>query len=235
MNTILQVLYSPFQAFRKLKSRQKFPWMGLAVLLIIVTINNILMIPVTTKVLELTYSTMNLPISDEQIEFTMQFMYKMRYLQVAGGVFSYLFILIIYTLIIWIFTKIAKQTIPFQKVLELVIHCCMVIALGSLVNCFALYGKGIETIENIYEISLIGLNALTSVESAGIYLYTFLSSLTPFYVWFIALLTIGLAILADMKYLKAFIISFIFWIILVAYSVASVFFANAVLHNRGLT
>ena len=224
----------PVQAFRELKSRQKFPWMGLVLLLIVVTVNNILMIPVTTKVLELTYSTMNLPVSDEQIEYMMQFMYKIRYLQVAGGVFSYLFILIIYTLIVWIATKLAKQTISFQKTLELIIHCCMAIALGSLVNCFALYGKGIETIENIYEISLIGLNALTSVESAGVIFYTFLSTLTPFYFWFVALLTIGLAVLADMKYLKAFIISFIFWLIIVAYSVGSVYFSNVFLQRQGL-
>ena len=224
----------PVQAFRELKSRQKFPWMGLAVLLIIVTINNILMIPVTTKVLELTYSTMNLPVSDDQIEYMMQFMYKIRYLQVLGGVFSYLFILLIYTLIIWIATKLAKKTLSFQKAFELIIHCCMAIALGSLVNCFALYGKGIETIENIYEISLIGLNALTSVDSVGVIFYTFLSTLTPFYVWFVVLLTIGLVILADMKYLKALIISLIFWLLIIAYSVGSVYFSHALLQNKGL-
>ena len=234
MDTILKVLYTPFQAFRELKSRQNFPWMGLIVLLIIVLVNNILMIPVTTKVLELTYSTMNLPISEEQIEYTMQFMYKIRYLQVAGGVFSYLFILAIYTLIVWIFTRIAKQTIAFQKTFELIVHCCMALAIGSLVNCFLLYGAGIETIENMYEISLIGPNAFTSVDSVGIYLYTFLMSLTPFYVWFVALLTVGLAILADMKYLKAFVISLLFWIVIVAYSLGSVFFANSVLHRQGL-
>jgi len=234
MNTILKILYMPVQAFRELKNSEKFPFMSLVFLLIIVIINNILMIPVTTKVTELTFSSMSVPISDEQIETSMNLLYKLRYIQVAGALFSYIFMLVIYTLIIWIFTKIAKQTLSFQKTFELIIHCCFVLTIGALVNVFVLYFRGIENIENMYEISLTGLNLLTSTDSVGVTFYTFLSLINPFYVWFLVLLTIGLAILTDMKYVKAFIISFIFWILIIAFPVATIFFSQALLQKSGL-
>ena len=234
MDTFFKILYMPAEAFQALKGRNKFPWMSLILLLVVVIINNILLIPVTVKVSELSLTSMSLPISDEQIETTMKFMYKIRYLQVVGAFFMYIFMLVVYTLIIWILTKIAKRSLSFQKTFELVIHCCFVLAIGALVNTFVLYEQGIENIKNMFEISLTGLNLLTSVESVGVVFYTFLSLINPFYVWFVVLLTIGLSILTGMKHIKAFIISFIFWIMIIAYSVISVYFAYALMIRKGL-
>jgi hypothetical protein len=177
---------------------------------------------------------LSIPVSDDQIEQAMQLMYKLRYLQVGGAIFSYMFMLVIYTLIVWVITKIVKQTISFQKTFELMIHCCFVIAIGTLVNSFILYTRGIENIENMYEISLTGLNLLTSVENAGVTFYTFLSLINPFYGWFVIILMIGLSVLSGMKYIKAFIISFLFYIIIVSYSVGVIFFSQALLHSKGL-
>lgn len=231
---LLKIFYSPVMAFRAMKDTEKFPTMSLIILLVIVIINNILMIPVTSKVSELSFSSMGVQMSDEQMEYALQIMHKFRYLSALSGVLSYCFMLVIYTLIIWVFTKIAKCKVSFQKTLELVIHCCFVVVIGSLVNTFILYYQGIETIENMYEISLTGLNVLTSSESVGVVLYTFLSLINPFQVWFLALLTVGMAILADVKYDKAFFISFIFWAIITAFPVIVIFFTHSLLQSSGL-
>jgi hypothetical protein len=234
MNTLFKIFYNPVGAFRGLSEEKKFPLMSLVLLLVVVIINNILMIPVTAKVGELTFSSMKIQVSDDQLEYATQFLYKMRYLQVVGAVFSYVFMLVLYTLVVWILTKIAKQTLSFQKAFELMIHCCFALAIGTLVNTFILYGRGIENIGNMYEISLTGLNLLTSTESVGVTFYTFLSLITPFYFWFVALMTIGLAVLAGMKYLKAFIISIIFYMIIIAYTVITIYFSQVLLHSKGL-
>jgi hypothetical protein len=234
MNTLLKMLYSPVEAFRDLKNTEKFPAMSLILLLIIVIINNILMIPVTAKVAEITYANMALPISDEQIETALNMLHKLRYLQVGGAVFSYLFMLVVYTLIIWVFTKIAKLTLSFQKASALIIHCCLVFALGALVNTFILYFQGIEKIDNMYEISLTGLNLLTSTESVGVTFYTFLTLINPFYFWFLILLTVGVAIFTETTYVKSFIVSFLFWAILIGFPVLTMYFTQILFHNKGL-
>ena len=228
------MIYSPVKAFRELKNAKKFPLMSLIVLLTVVIINNILFVPVTTKVMELTFSSMSIPVSDEQIETARQMLHKMRYLQVVWAVFTYIFTLLVYTLIIWIFTKIAKQALSFKKTFELIVHCCFVIAIGMLVNTFILYARGIENIENMYEVSLTGLNLFTSVENAGVTFYSFLAYINPFYVWFLVLLTLGLAILGEMKFNKAFIISFVFWVIIIAFPVITLYFSQALMKSKGL-
>ena len=237
MDTLLKMIYNPVRSFQSLKSTDKFPTMSLIVLLIVVVINNILMIPVTAKIMELTFSSLQIPFSEvqtRQVDTIMQTMHKLRYLQAVGAVFSYLFMLVVYALIIWVLTKISKQSLSFQKAFELMIHCCFVLTIGTLVNTFILYGQGIENIKNLYEVSLTGLNLLTSTEQVGVVFYTFLTLINPFYIWFLVLLTLGLAILADIKISKAFFTGFLFWIILIAFPVIMIYISQLALHRSGL-
>ena len=237
MDTLITIIYKPLRAFRELKSSEKFPFMSLVVLLIVVVITNILMIPVNAKVFELTFSSIQIPLNEaqsKQMENMMQIMHKLRYLIAMGSVFTYLFTLVAYTLIIWILTKIMKQSLSFQKAFELIIHCCFVLAIGDLVSAFILYGQGIENIKSMYEISLTGLNLLTSVEQVGATFYIFLTLINPFQVWFLVLLTVGLAILADLKFSKAFITCFILWVILIAFPVVTIYFSQLFMQKTGL-
>jgi len=234
MDTLIKVIYSPVKVFRKMKNMEKFPAMSLIVLLIVVVINNILMIPVTTKIFELTFSSMQIPVSDDQVEKAMLMLHKMRYLTAVGAVFTYCFTLVVYTLIIWVFTKIAKLSLSFSKAFELIIHCCFILVIGSLVNTFILYYQGIENITNIYKISLTGLNLLTSTEQVGVTFYTFLSLINPFYIWFLFLLTLGLATLADVKFSKAFFPCFLFWIIIIVFPVVTIYFSQMIMQRSGL-
>ena len=127
-----------------------------------------------------------------------------------------------------------KQSLSFQKAFELIIHCCFVLAIGDLVSAFIIYGQGIENIKSMYEISLTGLNLLTSVEQVGVPFYIFLTLINPFQVWFLVLMTVGLGILADLKFSKAFITCFIFWVILIAYAVVIIYFSQLFTQKIGL-
>ena len=234
MDTLLKAIYSPVRAFQNLRNTEKFPTMSLLLLLIVVVINNILMIPVTVKIMELTFSSMQLPIGEDQIDTAMQMMNRMRYLSAVGSVFTYLFMLVTYTLIIWVLTKISKQSLSFQKAFGLIVHCCFILVIGDLVNTFILYNQGIENINNMYEISLTGLNLLTSVEQVGVVFYTFLSLINPFYIWFLILLTLGLAIFADTTFSKAFMTGFLFWVIIIAFPVVTIYISQLFMQRSGL-
>ena len=234
MDTVIKMFYSPSKAFGELKNAEKFPFLSLIVLLTVIVINTILMIPVSTKVAELTLLSTSMPISDEQMAYTMEFMHKIRYLTMIGSIFSYMFIIVVYSALIWVISKMAKCTLSFQKAFELIIHCYFALAIGGLVNTFILYYRGIENIDNIYEISFTGLNLLTSTESVGVIFYTFLTLINPFNVWLLALLTVGVAKLSDIKFSKAFIISFIFWAILIAFPVFTLYFSQTFLKSKGL-
>ena len=234
MNNLFKMIYQPVTAFQALKNTEKFPFLSLIVLLIITIINNILLLPITIKMQEITISSMAMPLSDEQMNMSMQLLYKLRYLQVLGALFSYVFMSVVYTLIIWIFTKIAKEHLSFQKALELIIYCSFALALGSLTTTVLLHVRGVENIDNIFEISLIGLNVLTSTESVGLVVYSLLAFINPFYLWFVVLLTIGLASLTDMKMSKAGLLSLLFCFILVAFSISSVYFSQVFMKSKGL-
>jgi hypothetical protein len=94
--------------------------------------------------------------------------------------------------------------------------------------------KGLEAINNPYEIVFTGLNLFTSVEKAGVMGYTFLTLVNPFQLWFVILLSIGLKIFTEIKYTKALIICIIFWLISVIYPVFSAFFSEMAMKNAGI-
>ena len=86
MNLIFQTLFNPVSAFNELKRENKFPGITLVILLLLSAVNLILMIPITSKVMSITMSSMPLP--ESQLEATMAMMHKLRYLMVIGGVRS---------------------------------------------------------------------------------------------------------------------------------------------------
>ena len=158
----------------------------------------------------------------------------MRYLTAAGTVFSHLTIVALYTLVFWGLVRISKTSFSFLNAFKLMIHSYFVLVLGQLSDTLILYYQGIENINSIYEISLTGLNVFTSVERVGATMYSFLMSINPFYIWFVGLLTVGLTVFTGMKTQKAFIISFIFWMLLIMYTVATIYFSQVVIQRSGI-
>ena len=232
MNTILQTLFSPAKAFQTLKQENKFPGMALIILLVLVAINLILMIPVTSKITTMMMSSMPLP--EERREIAIQVAHKMRYLQVIGGLFSIAVMLFLYSLLLFILTAIAKPVLDYVKSLTLVVYSYFAVMIGELINTALLYFRGLEEIKSPFEIMLTGVNMFTSVEKAGAPFYTFLSMINPFQIWFVILLSIGLKVFTGMKYRKVWILVMLFWLILVLFSVASVWFSQTAMKKAGI-
>ena len=211
---------------------ESFPIMSLLMIVLLVIINMILMVPITEKVTQLTISSM--PIASEQAAMVLSMTHKMRYIQIFGAAFSSVITLLVYALLLFIFVRISKNRIDFSKIFQLITCCYIVVVIGSLVNTALLHMRGIDEIKNMYDITVTGVNVLTSIEQVGVASYVFLSYINPFQLWFVALLSIGLVVVADMKAAKAIVISVLFWLVTVLFPVLTVYFSQAVLAKAGM-
>jgi len=232
MNIILQTLFCPVKAFNELKQGNKFPAMALVIVLLLIATNLILMVPITSKIMAITMSS--LPLPEKQLDTTLSMMHKLRYLQVIGGVFSVVITLFLQALLLYIITVVSKTAITFIKTFSLIVYCYIAVIIGNFVNTGIIYIRGLDKITNPYEISMIGINLLTTVEKAGIAFYMFLCYINPFQIWFIVLLSIGLKIFADIKYTKALFLCIIFWLITLIFPVVSGIFAEITMNKAGL-
>jgi len=232
MNTILLSLFRPGRAFGELKQESKFPSMALIVLLLLVAVNLILLIPVMSKVTALTLSNASMP--EAQLDRALEVVHKLRYLQVVGGVFSSAVTLFLYALLLYIITLIAKPALTYVQSFILIVYGYFAVAIGELINTGLLYIRGLDVITNPFEIALTGLNLLTNMEQAGAAGYTFLSMISPFQLWFVIILSIGIKAFKDIKYAKALLICILFWLVTVIYPVVMVLFSEAVMQRAGI-
>jgi Yip1 domain. len=235
MNLILQIFFNPVKTFNELKRENKFPGMVFVILLLLTTVNLILMVPVTSKVMQISISSMSIPMPEQQLDAMMSMMHKLRYLMVISGVFSVVISLFLYALLLYVITVIAKPSITYVKAFTLITYSYFIALAGEFVNTGILYIRGLEKITNPYEIMFTGLNIFTTVEetgSAGIYIL--LCLINPFQLLFVVLLSIGLKIFANIKFMKALIICTIVWLITIAFPVGSVIFSEMAMNKAGL-
>ena len=233
MNTLFLALFRPVKAFSKLKTEafSAFSWV---IVLLLMLVNLILNIPVGEKILQITVSEMSL--TQYQLDTMAQVAYKMRYLQIAGTLILYIIMFLCYALLLnlLVYLAKAKDKLFYKKALQLLVCCYLIVTIGDLVNTTFIYIRGLDAINSLYEISLTGLNLLTSVEQIGAVGYSFLSYINPFQLWFVVLLSVGLGIFTDMKRMKTIIISVLFWLITIMIPVLFVYFSQATLAKTGV-
>ena len=232
MEPLVNIIVNPFKAFKQLKTEEKFPVIALVILLTLALINLILMAPVTAKLSETVLSGMSLP--DKQKDMAIEMTHKLRYLSMIGGFIMSAVILFLQALILFVIALIFKAQLNYAKALRLIIYCFIVLVIGDLVNTILIYFKGIDTIENMYSVMLTGASLLTSVEKVGVALYTFLSYINPFQLWFVVLLTIGIKIFTDSGWSKSFAICIIFWLIVTLFPVITTYFSQVIMAQKGL-
>jgi hypothetical protein len=231
MNTLFSALFCPVKAFNQLKT-ESFSAMSLVIILLLMFANLILMMPVGEKIMQLTMSSM--PLNPDQTSMAVELAQKMRYLQIAGTTIMYVVMFLLYALVLKLFVHVSKSRIEYKKIFQLIVGCYLIIAIGDLVNTALLHIRGIDAITNMYDTALTGLNLLTSTENIGVTGYTFLGYINPFQLWFVVLLSIGLKIFADIKPIKAIVISLLFWLITIMLPVLSVYFSQLAMAKTGM-
>ena len=232
MNTFFLALFRPAKAFNEAKIAGKFSVMSFIVVLLLMLVNLILMIPATTKIATIAFSSM--PIPENQIETLTQITHKMRYLQVIGSEILYLIMFLLYALLLYLIIYFAKEKLSYKNALQLIIYSYFIVIIGDFINTALLYARGLDAIQNIYETSFTGLNLLISMEQVGATFYTFLCYFTPFQWAFVILLSIGLKVFTGAKYVKALAISVLFWLITILIPTISVYFSVITATKSGI-
>ncbi|MDR1181366.1 MAG: YIP1 family protein [Bacteroidales bacterium] len=232
MNTFFLALFRPVKAFNEVKLADKFSAMSLIILLFLMLSNLILLIPATVKINTITFSSISLP--EDQLDTITRVAYKMRYLQAAGTTILYLIMSLFCALLLYVFVRIAKEMLTYKSALQLFMYSYFIVTIGDLVNTALLYIRGLDAIKSVYDTSLTGLNLLTSMERVGITEYVFLSYITPFQVWFVVLLCIGLKIFTNMNTVKSVVISVLFWFITILIPTLSVCFSELTMEKSGI-
>lgn len=225
MNTLLSLFFSPVRAFNNWKLSNTTTTFNAIVILLLMLINLILMIPINAQIAIITFTSADIP--DYQIDSMIQVSYKMRYLQVVGYEILYIIMFVFYSCILRLIVRLGGKFISFKKAFQLIVSSYLIIVVGDLINTFLLYIRGVDSIKNIYDTSLVSANLFTSIEQVGTVIYSLLSYVSPFQLYFVVLIGLGLSILTDMKKKKAFMISFLFWIITILIPVLSVYYSQA--------
>jgi hypothetical protein len=224
MKTFILVLFHPVKTFVELKTADKFSKMSLIILLFLIFLNLILMIPFTEKIVFMTYSSIDLP--ENQQETMMQIVHKMRYLQIVGTVILDFIMFLFYALLLCVLIRLVKAKLTYKSALQLIVYSYFIAVVGDLTNTVLLYVRGLDDIQNMYDTSLLGLNMLTSVEKVGATFYVFLSCFTPFQLIFVFILSIGLKVFIDAKYVKTLIIAILLWLTTTLIPTLSVYFSE---------
>jgi hypothetical protein len=231
MNSLL-LFFRPIKVFGHLKTIEKFPTGSMVILLFLMLINLILMIPISEKATEITFSSMG--INESQLETMLQITHKMRYLNVAGTEILYIIMLLFYAFLLYLSIRISKNRLNYKKSVQLLVYSYFIIATGDLFNTAVLYVRGLDSIKNLYDMSMTGVNLLTSMEQVGIVGYTFLGYINPFQLGFVVLLSTGIKIFSDTTLLKSICISISVWIVTVLIPVLSVYISQLSVEKAGM-
>jgi len=129
---------------------------------------------------------------------------------------------------------IAKPALTYIKSFMIIVYSYFALVIGNFVNTGLLYMRGLDEITSPFDASLTGLNLLTTLEQAGAAVYTFLGLVNPFQIWFVVLLSVGLKVFTDIKYVKALVIGIVFWVITIIFPVLSVIINEVTMKNAGL-
>ncbi|MBN4081127.1 hypothetical protein JYT44_02050, partial [Caldithrix abyssi] len=88
-----------------------------------------------------------------------------------------------------------------------------------MLNTGIIYLKGMDNVASPYDLSNIGLNVFFSPEMTGTGIYSFLSEVSLFAIWYIVIVAIGLMSMANMDKVKAGIASTLSWLIITGFKV----------------
>lgn len=220
---LIKLFFNPMKTFQEIKLNEKFSTMSLVLILILFLLNLFLNMPINEIVVTETFQSMNIP--PEQLNMMVEMNYKTRYLQLAGTELLYFIMIFFYSFLLYIIIKLFSS-ISYKKVLQLFIYTYLIVAIGDLVNTSLIYIRGVDVIQDAYDVLLIGVNNFVSVKSVGPTWYTFLSYINPFQIWFVGLLYLGVKTLTNITLPKALTIVFVFWLITILIPSMAVYFSE---------
>ncbi len=196
-SNIINIFAAPTEVFQNIKITPK--WLITFIIIAIVSIVcGYLLLPFMQKILE---QTLSAKMDEEQAQ---QALSTMKIFQILG-----LLLAVVPLLIKWLFVAslmyfgailFNAQQINYKSVFSVVVLSELILLLMGIINLLVLYIKGAESVNTITDLNtIIGLDYFLADRSHNIPLYTVLSSFNIFSVWYAAVLTIGISIVAGIS------------------------------------
>ena len=129
----------------------------------------------------------------------------------------------------------APGELRYRGVFSVVVYSEMILLFMSIVNVLVLYAKGIGSVQHITDLqAVVGLDFLLKNKMSNLPLYTFLSSINVFTIWYLVTLTIGISVLTGYRKLKSALIVTGVWLLGVAFQLAMSAISSASLFHVGM-
>ena len=95
----------------------------------------------------------------------------------------------------------SQQALKFKSMFAVTVHTELILVLSHLINAaLLLYFKDINDVQKPIDLQMIpGLHVLFGDHPLGVLKLTLLSQVTPFAIWYLIVLSLGIAIVADLK------------------------------------
>ena len=123
----------------------------------------------------------------------------------GGAAVGPFIILLLLSVVYLIALKIMKAQFEFTNILNVVGLALLIATVGNLISMVVSIIKG--------DLSTLGLSLFISESSAGEKMYSLISKIDIFYIWFYVVIAIGLSKIARIKMLKSVIVVFFVWIV----------------------
>lgn len=120
----------------------------------------------------------------------------------------------------------SQQALKFKSMFAVVVHTELILVLSHLINtALLLCFKDISDIQKPIDLQMIpGLHLLFGDHPLGVLKLTLLSQMTPFAIWYLIVLSVGVAIVADLKRKRVEWLAVLVWLVDIGFRVvASVF------------
>lgn len=219
----LSVLYTPVKAFRSLPESSRLTWLVPFVLCGVLSILTTLGInPILQAIL-----TNSLPVGADASQ-TGVAQSATAYVAPLGVVARWL----IQAGFLWMLVQLVNTPVRFSTILTVVAYSFIVVSIGELLGVALIHYQGVENVTNPMVLyGDFGLNRLLpgtyTMAAEGM-----LRSITVFTVWHLALLTVGMTVLARLSAKRAFLVSFVTWAFPILLGAASFSFFDKI---RSLT
>jgi len=145
----------------------------------------------------------------ELIESTQE---KLKYWGLIFEPFNLAVKILTFCVLTYLGVLIFKGKSNFKQLFSLCTNAFFILLISNAVNLVFLYLNGIEKINNVFDLSAIGLNLL--FEKKPNYLYLFLSNINIFQIWFVCIMILGISNLAEINTKKSMLIVILTWLII---------------------
>ena len=162
----------------------------------------------------------------EQLDKTLEAMEKFAFIGVVSTPVALLVAAGILTAISYMLVSLLAEESSFKKYFTLVMWANIPVVIGQLIGVIVARMKGIENIRSIHDASSNFGPAILADPEKDKYLYPILTSLDVFYLWFYALLVLGLVAVFRMSMRNAVLVVIPVWLLQVLFAVIGARFSG---------